>query len=105
MGGHVEHYRIPTSVGEAVRILAREGNRSALIAGGSVQSLRLAPRVRTLVDLMRCGLEGVRLDKKGARLGATTCAATIAATAELDAFGSGVLREAAAAISAQAVRN
>ncbi len=101
----VESFVIAKHAADAARILAREGGRAALLAGGSALALHVPGGVQTIVDIMRCGLEGVKADGKRLRIGATTVAGTLAAAIELDAFGAVPLREAAAAISAQAVRN
>ncbi len=103
MANHVERYEIPTNLGQALKALHREGDRAAAIAGGTV--LKRPSRIKVLVDLMRCGMEGVKATGKRLQIGATTTAGTLACAEELDRFGAVALREAAAAVSAQAVRN
>ena len=105
MSKHLTEYLVPTRLDEALRLLKQRGNAAAIVGGGTVQSLHLPSRVTALVDLTRCGLEDIEIRAKKAEIGATVSTATIAAAPELDAFGTGMLREAAAEVSPQAVRN
>ncbi len=101
----VERFFIPKSVDEALALLAEYGDQAAIIAGGSLQALRLPSRVQILIDLLRCGLEGIESKGDVVHIGATTTAATLAATDGLSAIGADALREAGAGVSGQAVRN
>ena len=74
MTRHIDQYLIPTSIPEVLQALAQYGDKAAIIAGGSVRPLRLPSRVSVLVDLMRCGLEGISLDGDTLSIGATTTA-------------------------------
>ncbi|MBI5509287.1 MAG: FAD binding domain-containing protein [Deltaproteobacteria bacterium] len=102
---HLSEYLIPTTVNEALRLLKERGGRAAIVSGGTVQSLRLPSRVGILVDITRCGLESIEADAVEITIGATVTAATLAGSASLDGLGAGMLCEAAAAVSPQAVRN
>ncbi len=103
MSDQVRSYRIPTSLDEALELLSDDS--AALVAGATMRPFKLPPRVKTLVDVTRCGLEGLRVEGQLFRVGATTRAAELAAREELDGLGTGVLREAAAAVAPLAVRN
>ncbi|MEE8409513.1 MAG: FAD binding domain-containing protein, partial [Myxococcota bacterium] len=105
MPPRAESYVIPVRLDDALARLEAEAGRAAVVSGGTVLSLNRAPRIVTLIDLLRCGLDEIEISSKAARLGATVSAAAIAGQPKLDAFGAGILREAAAAIAPQAVRN
>jgi xanthine dehydrogenase iron-sulfur cluster and FAD-binding subunit A len=105
MTRHLSEYLVPTGLDQALALLRTRGDSAAVVGGGTVQALHLPTRVTALIDLTRCGLETIEVNAKRAAIGATVSTASIAANTELDPFGSGMLREAAAAVSPQAVRN
>ena len=103
MSAHLEAYRIPTSLDEALTLLADES--ATVVAGATVRPYKVTSRIKTLVDISRCGLWVLAVVEDAARIGATTVVADLAARADLDGFGSGMLREAAIAVAPMSVRN
>jgi carbon-monoxide dehydrogenase medium subunit len=68
---------MPATIEEAVSLLAREGSRARVIAGGTDLLLELArrqrPEVDTLIDITAIpGLDRIRLDDDGFHIGALT---------------------------------
>ena len=69
-GQFVAHYETPTTVDDAIALLAQYGARARLVAGGTDLLLELArrqrPSVQTLIDITRIpGLSEIRLDENG----------------------------------------
>lgn len=99
-------YLAPDSTDEAVEALAELGDAAKVLAGGqsllALMSLRVA-QPETLVDIGRCGLDGIVLDD-ALRIGATTTQnAAMAAPAVRER--SPLLARALADVSHHALRN
>jgi CO/xanthine dehydrogenase FAD-binding subunit len=99
-------YAAPTSVGDAVALLARHGAEAKVLAGGQslvpLLNYRLA-RPRVVVDVNDLPLADVRVDGARLRLGALVRHATLA-TAAIVARECPILAEAAALIGNVRVR-
>src|SRR3989304_9761014 len=104
----------PTSVNEAVGILAKFGNKARPLAGGSdlvagVMKDWVAgdgmPLPDSLVDIPTIPqLKGIKVDAKGATIGANTTLAEITESKELtDQFP--LLTKAADSVASQLIRN
>lgn len=95
----------PTKLQDVLKLLQRKSPQAVVLSGGTFLAKNQPSQASVVVDILRCGLEGIKIGKKKSRIGATTSAAQIAATEALDGVGLRILRQAAAAISGQAVRN
>lgn len=97
----------PASLDEAVGLMLEHGDAAVPIAGGTALCLK-PPRWErpVLIDLQALGLDRVEAGEGGAiRLGAMATARTLVASEALGAVGSGMLRDAGAAMGPQPVRN
>jgi CO/xanthine dehydrogenase FAD-binding subunit len=104
---HAFDYLAPTSVDEALAMLAERREEAKVLAGGQslvpILNYRLA-RPGIVVDINRLPLESVRVEDGRLRLGALTRHATLEESAEI-ARACPVLREAAALIGNVRVRS
>jgi CO/xanthine dehydrogenase FAD-binding subunit len=104
---HAFDYLAPTSVDEALAVLAERREEAKVLAGGQslvpILNYRLA-RPGIVVDINRLPLESVRVEDGRLRLGALTRHATLEESAEI-ARACPVLREAAALIGNVRVRS
>jgi aerobic carbon-monoxide dehydrogenase medium subunit len=77
-----EDYVFPESIEEAVSILAKEGDRAKVIAGGTLlfelSQRSMIPQVKKLVDISKLGLSYVKSESDMVRIGATTTLSEIA---------------------------
>jgi aerobic carbon-monoxide dehydrogenase medium subunit len=105
---NIETYEAPTSVKEALQMLAKRGNESSFIAGG--QSLMQAIKARvtspkSLIDLQHVTeLKGIEYNKGAVRIGAMTRYRDIAVDERLDGPYQ-ALRDAASHVGDRQVRN
>ena len=100
-------YFEPTSINEAVAILAREDDARCVSGGATLVAMMNADLLSpsTLVGLRRVsGIEGITRTKEGLRIGAMTTHATIAKSNLFDA-GMAVINRAANQIAHPAIRN
>ena len=74
---YISGYHRPTSVNEALQLLARPGVNTAIIAGGSYIVPRMSEMVEEVVDLQALGLDDVSYTGKGLILGAMARLQTI----------------------------
>lgn len=100
-------YFEPTSINEAVAILAREDDARCVSGGATLVAMMNADLLSpsTLVGLRRVsGIEGITRTKEGLRIGAMTTHATIAKSNLFDA-GMAVINRAANQIAHPPIRN
>ncbi len=100
-------YFEPTSIDEAVAILAREDDARCVSGGATLVAMMNADLLSpsTLVGLRRVsGIEGITRTKEGLRIGAMTTHATIAKSNLFDA-GMAVINRAANQIAHPPIRN
>lgn len=101
-------YAAPSTVDEAVRLLAGASGHAKVMTGGTdllvqLRTGRVAPRL--IVDLKRvAGLAGIREDARGFHIGAATCGAEIGECAALERAWPGVV-EAATLIGSTQVQS
>src|SRR5260370_5555404 len=98
-------YHCPTTIDEAVALLAGEGR--AVIAGGA--DLLVNPRymvgVREVVDIRRLGLDYMRREQNWLCIGAGATMRTVARHPEAQALANGILAQGAALCASPNIRN
>jgi len=98
-------YHSPTTLAEAVTLLAEEGR--TVIAGGT--DLLVNPRymvgVREVVDIRKLGLDYIREENRGLYIGAGTTMRTVALHAKIQALAGGILARGAAVCGSPNIRN
>ncbi len=70
-------YFKPASVEEAVQLLAQYGEKGAVIAGGTDVMVAKDPCIEALIDITNLGLDYIKSDSQGLRIGAATTLADI----------------------------
>lgn len=102
---NITAYHCPTTISEAVALLAEEGR--AVIAGGT--DLLVNPRymagVREVVDIRKLGLDYIRHEANWLCIGAGTTMRTVGRHPELQALANGVLAQGAALCASPNIRN
>jgi len=98
-------YFKPTSVAEAVKLLHQYGEKGAAIAGGTDVLAIKDPRIEVLIDITGLGLNYIKSDSQGLRIGATTTLADIEASPILHEGPYNVLAQTAAQMGTPQIRN
>jgi len=98
-------YFAPVSIMETIKLLEQHGEKSWLIAGGTDLLVEKDPRVEVLIDITGLGLDYIKSDSQGVRIGATTTFAAIAASPALQKNPYVVLAEAARQVGTPQTRN
>lgn len=97
----IKSYHRPTSVAEALQLLARRGVNTAVLAGGTYLTAHLDELVDEIVDLQAAGLDQVRSEPGRLTLGAMVRLQTIVDEAQAPAL----VREAAHREGPNTLRN
>lgn len=97
------HY--PGSVRELLTILSAGRGRVAPVGGGVSFSFSAPPGVSELASLRSLGLDGIRLDSQGLRLGALVTMEQLARSPQAATFRNGLFSRAAAVVAATTNRN
>jgi carbon-monoxide dehydrogenase medium subunit len=100
----VEAFAYPTSVKEAVALLADPERRAIPIGGGTAVSQGGRRGASLLVDITRCGLDRIETSAETIHLGAGVRVADLA-SAELPGAAGALLSETARGIATQPLRN
>jgi len=98
-------YFKPTSVEEAVKLLARYNDKGAAIAGGTDVLAMKDPRIEALIDITDLGLNYIKSDSQGLRIGATTTLADIETSPILSKSPYNIIAQAAHEIGTPLIRN
>ena len=98
-------YFKPTSVDEAVRLLAQYGEKGACIAGGTDLLVEKNPQVEALIDIADLGLNYIKSDGQVLRIGATTTFAEIEASPILSNGPYNIVARAAHEVGTPQIRN
>ena len=98
-------YFKPTSVAEAIKLLEQYGEKGWLLAGGTDLLVEKDPQVEVLIDITGLGLNYIKSDSQGVRIGATTTFADIAASSILQKSPYNVLAQAARQVGTPQTRN
>lgn len=105
MFDHIQAFRQPRSVQEAVRLLHNRSAHARAVAGGTDLVVQGNRTIRTLVDLSRLGLDYLHRDRKEVVIGATTTMAALESAPLVQALGGGILARAAAGCGSMQNRN
>ena len=98
-------YFKPTSVEEAVKLLARYDDKGAAIAGGTDVLAMQDPRIEALIDITGLGLNYIKSDSQGLRIGATTTLADIETSPILSKSPYNIIAQATHEIGTPLIRN
>jgi CO/xanthine dehydrogenase FAD-binding subunit len=102
---NISAYHCPTTINEAVALLAEEGR--AIIAGGT--DLLVNPRymvgVREVVDIRKLGLDYIRREEDCLCIGAGATMRTVARHPQIQGLANGVLAQGAALCASPNIRN
>lgn len=98
-------YFKPTSVEEAVKLLAQYGEKGSPIAGGTDVLAMKDPRIEALIDVTGLGLSYVKSDSQGLRIGATTTLADIETSPLLSKGPYNIVAQVAHEIGTPLIRN
>jgi len=99
-----EYYK-PNNVPEAVNLLLKHGEKGKLIAGGTDLLITKDPQVDTLIDITGLGLNYIKSDSQGVRIGAATAFADIEASSVLNKAPYDTLANAAREMGTPQIRN
>ena len=98
-------YFKPTSVEEAVKLLARYGEKGSFIAGGTDVLVIKDPQIEALIDITDLGLNYIKSDSQGIRIGATTTLADIEISPVLSEGRYNIIAQAAHKVGSPLIRN
>ena len=107
MFDHVESFHRPTSVREALQLLARGKGRARVVAGGTdlVLKAQADRAARILIDITRAGLTYIRPTAVSVTVGATVTMTELEESAVIRGLGGGILSRAAASCATPQIRN
>jgi CO/xanthine dehydrogenase FAD-binding subunit len=103
----------PSSVAEAVRVMAKSGKRARFVGGGTDVLVRRDRNIDILIDISRIGLNYIKPEAAlastgqggGWVIGAGTTLTTIERSQDLAEFANGILARAAASAGSEQIRN
>ncbi len=98
-------YFKPASVEEAVELLAQYGEKGAAIAGGTDVLATKDPRIEALIDITRLGLNYIKSDTQGLRIGATTTLTDIETSPLLSKGPYSIIAQATHKVGSPLIRN
>jgi len=98
-------YFKPASVEEAVKLLAQYGEKGSFIAGGTDVLVMKNPQIEALIDIMDLGLNYIKSDSQGLRIGAATIFADIEISPVLSKGPYHIVAKAAHEIGTPQIRN
>ncbi len=102
---NLEEYLRPSTLNEALRLLARSMIHTVPLAGGTALIPSRNDSVRAVVDLSALDLAGIEWQERPIRLGAMTTLQALASDPMARAFANGILAEAARVCAPRNVRN
>ena len=98
-------YFKPTNLEEAVKLLARYGDKAGVIAGGTDVLARRNPQIEALIDITGLGLNYIKSGKRGLSIGATTVLTDIVESPVLLDSPYRILCQAAGKVGTPLIRN
>ena len=100
----MEYFK-PISVEEAVKLLAQYGEKGAAIAGGTDVLAMRDPRIEVIIDITNLGLNYIKSDRQGLRIGATTTLADIETSSAMSNNPYNIIARAAHKVGSPLIRN
>ena len=100
----LEYFK-PTSVAETVKLLDKYGDKGQLIAGGTDLLVDKDPKIKAIIDITGLGLDYIKSDNQGLRIGAATTFADIKASPALTKDPYNILIQSARRMGTPQVRN
>lgn len=101
----VEAFYRPTSVSEALRLLASRTGRTRIVAGGTDLVVDADSTIRALIDLTHCGLTYIRQQNGVCAMGAATTLAELEESPTTRGLCGGIMARAAATCGSVQIRN
>lgn len=98
-------YVRPTTVAEAIKLLVDSGHRARLIAGGTDLLVEKDPETEIVIDVADLGLNYIKTDSRGMKIGAATTFAAIETSPVLGKSPYNILGEAAHLMGTPQIRN
>ncbi len=98
-------YFKPTSINEAVTLLAQHGEKGLAVAGGTDVLVTKDPKAEALIDITNIGLTYIKSDNQGLRIGATTTLAYIERSPVLSKGPYNIVAQAAHKVGTPLIRN
>jgi len=105
MFDHVEAFYRPSTVPEALRLLAKGAGRGRFVAGGTDVVVQADRSIRFLVDVTRLGLDYIHQRRNGWLIGAATTMAGLENSPAMLEFANGILARAASTCGSVQNRN
>jgi CO/xanthine dehydrogenase FAD-binding subunit len=102
---NVTEYERPETIAEALRLLARPGVKTALIAGGTLLTGQRDDELQALVDLRELGLNTITEQGTHIQLGAMTSLQALVDAPLMREMAGGILAQAAKSSAARLIRN
>jgi CO/xanthine dehydrogenase FAD-binding subunit len=103
---NIQEYYFPKSISDAVKKLSQKPAGSAVICNGTILlAWRKLPKVKTVIDISRLGLDYIKLDKTAIRIGATTTLQELIDSNPLKKFADSIIPKSAIAWSSRLQRN
>jgi len=100
----LEYFK-PASVEETVKLLDKYGDKGQIIAGGTDLLVDKDPKIKAIIDITGLGLNYIKPDGNGLKIGATTTFADIKASPALTKDPYNILIQSASRMSTPQVRN
>ncbi|HEX8924661.1 MAG TPA: xanthine dehydrogenase family protein subunit M [Terriglobales bacterium] len=105
MFDHIRRFSQPTSIHEAIQLLAGKEGKACLVAGGTDLALCAGRSIEVLVDISQLGLRYIKRKGGGLRIGATTTMAELEQSVLVRLVANGILGKAAASCGSPQTRN
>ncbi|MCX7920032.1 MAG: FAD binding domain-containing protein [bacterium] len=103
---NIREYYFPKSIPDVIRKLHQYPSGSALISTGTIHlTWRKLPKVHTIIDISRLGLDYIKTEPNRFRIGATTTLQELIDSKPLANFADGIIARTAACWSSRLQRN
>lgn len=105
MFDHVREFHRPRTIKETISLLRPRNGQACLLAGGTDLALRAGRSLTTLVDISALGLDYIRRQDGGLRIGAACTMSALHDSPLVQRFANGILAQAAACCGTIQTRN